>query len=185
MTEGKVLVKEAMNTKPVTINPETTVKNAAVLMREKDIGNCLVVKNKKPIGIITESDIIKKVVALDLKASEIPVEKVMTTPLIISDPYIEIEEAMKIMSKSKIRRLPIIEKGELTGIITEKDIFRLSPMLLELSREWRNIVTPEEAGYRDQIFSGKCEDCGMLSTNLRNVNGLLLCEDCRENRGIR
>lgn len=177
MSKGSVLVKEAMKSNPVTVKPKTSVKEAAELMRKKGIGNCIVV-DKKPIGIITESDILKKVVAEDKKASEVLVEEIMVTPIIVIDPYVNIEEAMKTMSKCNIRRLPVVEDGNLIGIITIKDILRLSPMLLEIAREWYEIVGRDESHLKKQIFSGKCEDCGTLSTNLRNVDGRLLCEDC-------
>ena len=177
MSKGNVLVKEAMKVNPVTVNPKTSVKEAAELMKNKGIGNCIVV-DEKPVGIITESDILKKVVAEDRKASEVLVEEVMVTPIIVIDPYVDIEEAMKTMSKCNIRRLPVVENGELIGIITQKDILRLSPMLLEISREWGDIVGKDEAYLKKQIFSGKCEDCGILSANLKNIDGRLLCEDC-------
>jgi CBS domain-containing protein len=174
-----ILVKEAMKINPVTVKPKTTIKEAAELMKKKGIGNCIVV-DEKPIGIVTESDILKRVVAEDKKASEVLVEEIMKTPLIVVDPYVDIEEAMKIMSKCNIRRLPVIENGKLIGIITQKDILRLSPMLLEISREWSGIVGRDEDYFKKQIFSGKCEDCGTFSTNLKNIDDLLLCEDCAD-----
>lgn len=177
MNKGRFLVREAMNAKPVTIGLNNSVTEAAELMKENNIGSCIVV-DKKPIGIITESDIIKKVIAENLNPAETTVGEIMTTPLMIIDPYIDIEEAMKVMSKSNMRRLPVIEKGKLIGIITQKDILRLSPVLLELSREWSEIEGRDESHYRSQTFSGKCEDCGTLSTNLKNVDGRLLCDDC-------
>ena len=166
-----------MKSNPVTIEPKTTVKDAAKIMKKNRIGNCIII-DEKPIGIITESDILKKVVAEDLRASEITVEKIMTTPLVVIDAYVDIKEAMKIMSKCNIRRLPVVEKKKLIGIITEKDIFRLSPVLMEISREWRNIDESDTSYLESQIFSGKCEDCNTLSINLKNIDGRLLCEDC-------
>ena len=67
MSKGNVLVKEAMKSNPVTVKPKTSVREAAEIMKKRGIGNCIVVDNK-PVGIITESDILKKVVAEDLKA---------------------------------------------------------------------------------------------------------------------
>ena len=166
-----------MRVNPVTVKPDTTVKEAAELMLKKKIGNCIVV-DEKPIGIITESDILKKVVAKDIKASEVNVEKIMKTPLIIIDPYINLEEAMKTMSRCDIRRLPIVENGQLIGIITVKDIIRLSPMLLEITREWGKIDSGDKIRLQKQTYSGKCEDCGTLSTNLKVVDGRLICDDC-------
>ncbi|MBN2603767.1 MAG: CBS domain-containing protein [Candidatus Thermoplasmatota archaeon] len=177
MSRGSFLVREAMKMNPVTVGPEATVMHAAQRMKEKKIGNCIVV-DKKPIGIITESDILKKVVALDLKASEVKVKDIMTSPIIITDPNIYLEEAIKMMGKCNIRRLPVVENGQLIGILTQRDVSRMSPVMHEISREWYNISRKDEAFLRSQVFSGKCEDCGALSTNLRTIEGRLICEDC-------
>lgn len=175
---GKVLVKEVMRAKVITVEPNATVREASQLMRKKKVGSVIVVEDK-PVGILTESDIIEKIVAEDKKASDVLVKEIMTSPIIVIDPYIDLEEAMKTMSACNIRRLPVIENGRLIGIITQKDVLRFSPTLLEISREWSKIES--NVPYRkSQIFSGKCEDCGALSTNLREVDGRLLCEDCAE-----
>ena len=102
----------------------------------------------------------------------------MSTPIIVTEPYITLEEAIKTMGKCNVRRLPVIEDGKLIGIITQKDISLISPILHEISREWYDITVRDERHYKKQIFSGKCEDCGTLSPNLKNVEGRLLCEDC-------
>jgi len=175
----KVIVKEAMKVNPITVKPDITVKEAAKIMKNKRIGNCIVA-DKKPVGIVTESDIIKKVVAEGLDAGKVLVKDIMTTPIIVIDPYVDIEEAMRTMSKCNIRRLPVVEKGKLVGIITQKDVLRLSPMLLELSREWSSIEGGDEVYRKKQVFSGKCEDCGMLSTHLKSIDGRSLCEDCAD-----
>jgi CBS domain-containing protein len=176
----EVIVKEAMKSNPVKVKPTITVLEAAKLMREKKIGNVIVVEKKQPTGILTESDILKKVVAEGKNANVILVEEVMSTPIIVTDPYISVEEAMKTMGKCNIRRLPVVENGELIGIITHKDITRISPILNEIAREWYNISKKDESHLRAQIFSGKCEDCGSLSTNLKNIDGRLLCENCMD-----
>ena len=174
----EVIVKEAMKTNIVMVEPTTTVLEAAKLMKKNKIGNVIVVEKKQPVGILTESDILKKVVAEGKNSSEILVEEVMSTPVIVADPYISLDEVMKTMGKCNIRRLPVIENGELIGVITQRDISRISPVLHEISREWYDITVRDESHLKRQIFSGKCEDCGALSTTLRSVDGRLLCEDC-------
>ena len=174
----EVIVKEAMKTNLVMVEPTTTVLEAAKRMKKNKIGNVLVVEKKQPVGILTESDILKKVVAEGKNASEVLVEEVMSTPVVVADPYISLEEAMKTMGKCNIRRLPVIENGELIGVITQKDISRISPVLHDISREWYDISVRDESYLKRQIFSGKCEDCNALSTTLRRVDGRLLCEDC-------
>ena len=174
----EVIVKEAMKTNLAKVEPSTKVLDAAKLMKKRKIGNVIVVEKKQPIGILTESDILKKVVAEGKNAKDILVKDVMSTPLIVIDPYVSLEEAMKTMGKCNVRRLPVTEKDELIGIITQKDISRMSPVLHEISREWYDITVRDESHYKKQIFSGKCEDCGILSTNLKNIDGRLLCDDC-------
>lgn len=179
MSKGNIIVREAMKVNPLTVKPKTSVEEAAIKMRDYGIGNCIVV-DKKPIGIITESDIIKKVVANNLLGSKVTVEEIMSSPIIVIDPYSPLEEAMKTMGKCNIRRLPVVEKGKLIGIITHKDISRISPILHEISREWYDISKVDKSYMEGRIFSGKCEDCGTLSTKLRNIDGRLLCEDCKD-----
>ena len=174
----EVIVKEAMKTNLAIVEPNTTVLEAAKLMKKRKIGNVIVVEKKQPIGILTESDILKKVVAEGKNAKDVTVKTVMSTPIIVTEAYITLEEAINTMGKCSIRRLPVIEDGKLIGIITQKDISLISPILHEISREWYDITVRDETHYKKQIFSGKCEDCGTLSANLKNVDGRLLCDDC-------
>jgi CBS domain-containing protein len=175
---GEVIVKEAMKTNIAIVKLDISVLEAAKLMKKRKIGNVIVVEKNQPIGILTESDILKKVVAEGYNAKDIKVKDVMSTPLIVINPYVTLDEAMNTMLKCNIRRLPVCEKDELIGIITQKDISRLSPVLHEISREWYDIRVRDESHYKKQIFSGKCEDCGILTSNLKNVDERLLCEDC-------
>ena len=173
-----IIVKEAMKTNIAKVIPNTTVLEAAKIMKKRNIGNVIVVEKKQPVGILTESDILKKVVADGKQAKDIIVKNVMSTPIIVIEPYVSLEEAMKTMGKCNVRRLPVIENDELIGIITQKDISIISPILHEISREWYDIAVRDESYLKKQVFSGKCEDCGKLSANLKNANGRLLCDDC-------
>jgi CBS domain-containing protein len=174
----EVIVKEAMKTNLAIVKPIDTVLDAAKLMKKRKIGNVIVVENNQPTGILTESDILKKVVAEGKNAKDIIIKDVMSTPIIVTEPYVTLEEALKTMGKCGVRRLPVIEDNKLIGIITQKDISIISPILHEISREWYEITVRDESHYKKQIFSGKCEDCGVLSANLKNVDGRLLCDDC-------
>ena len=174
----EIIVKEAMSTNLAIIDLNLTVLDAAKLMKKRKIGNVLVVKKNLPIGILTESDIIKKVVAEGKDPENVKIKDVMTTPVLIIDSFVTLEKAMKTMGKCNVRRLPVVENNELIGIITQKDISRISPVLHDISREWHDITVRDETYYKKQIFSGKCEDCGILSTNLKNIEGKLLCDEC-------
>jgi CBS domain-containing protein len=174
----QVLVKEVMKANPMIVQPFTTVLEAACMMKDKKIGNVIVTEQHHPIGILTESDIIMKVVCEGKNASDVSVEEVMSTPIVVTEPYISLQEALKIMGKCNIQQLPIVENNQLVGIITQHDISQMSPALNEIAHEWSNIEEKDEVYLRTQTFSGKCEDCDALSTSLKNVDGRLLCEDC-------
>lgn len=174
----EIIVKEAMKANPAFVESKISVLEAAKIMKKRKIGNVIVVEKKHPVGILTESDILKKVVAEGKNAKDVRVGSVMSTPIIVIDPYVSLEESMKTMGKCNVRRLPVIENNKLIGIITQKDISRISPILHEISREWYDIAVRDESYYKKQVFSGKCEDCGTLSANLKNVQGRLLCDDC-------
>lgn len=174
----QVFVKEVMKANPVVVQPFTTVFESACLMKEKKIGNVIVAEQGHPIGIITESDIIKKVVCEGKNASDVSVEDVMSTPVLIIETFQSLQEALKIMGRCNISQLPVIENNHLVGIITQHDISRLSPALTEIDHEWSTIDEKDEGYLQGQTFSGKCEDCDTLCTNLKIVDGRLLCEEC-------
>jgi len=174
----EVIIREIMKTNLIMVKPSTNILEAAKLMKKNKIGNVIVVENNQPIGIITVNDIIRKVVAEGKNSNTTLVEDAMSTPIVVADPFINLEKAMKIMGKFDISRLPVVENGKLIGIITQKDILRVSPILHEISQAWHDITMKDESYYKLQIFSGKCEDCNVLSTNLRRVDGRILCEDC-------
>jgi len=173
-----VLVKEVMKTNLMIVQPFMTVLEAARIMKANKIGGVIIAEINHPIGILTESDIIKKVVCEGKNAQDVIVEEVMSSPIVVTEPYISLQEALKIMGKCNIRRLPVIENNTLVGIITQRDISCLSPVLTEIAHEWSSIGTKDEEYLQSQTFSGKCEDCTTLSTNLKSVDGRLLCEDC-------
>lgn len=110
-------VKEVMG-KPFVIAPETTVKEAAQIMAEKDITTLFVVEGQKVIGIITDMDIIKRCVLLNKKASQVKAKDIMTSKLITVEADDNIEYAVNVMLENKIRRLPVVSKGRFVGIIT-------------------------------------------------------------------
>jgi len=174
----QVLVKEVMKANPVIVQPFTTVLEAARLMKEKKVDNVIVTEQGHPLGILTERDIVNKVVCEEKIASDLSAEDVMTSPIIVIDPYCSLQEASKIMGRRNIQQLPVIENNQLIGIITHHDISQVSPALSELDREWSTIDDRDEENALGHTFSGKCEDCDGLSTNLKLVEGRLLCEEC-------
>src|SRR5437016_13238766 len=113
---ARVPVVEIMTQSPVTIQAGATAKDAAGLMRTKDIGSLVVVETGKPMGIVTERDIVTKVAASDKQPSRVLVRDIMTSPVVVVHPHDEVAEAAKLMSQCKIRRLPVVQEGKLVGI---------------------------------------------------------------------
>jgi len=113
-------VKDFMTTNVITINANETVLYAAKLMHQQDVGDLVVMEDKMPKGIITERDLVRRVMAqrkpLDIKVSEI-----MSTPLITIEENASIRDAARKMVKYKIRRLPVTKENMLVGIIATSD----------------------------------------------------------------
>ncbi len=118
-----------------TINPESTLYEAARIMGEKHIGSLIVIKYETPVGIITERDLLREVadkgIALEkdwlaggTTIKEEKVEKTMTFPLITISLKSSIKEAAQMMIEKKIRRLAVRESGKVVGIITATDLIR-------------------------------------------------------------
>lgn len=178
--ETNVTVRDAMTSSVVTVKPENSVADAAFIMSENEVG-CLIVKsNGEPEGIITESDIINKVVSKDIKASEITVDEVMTKNLIKIDPGRELNEAARFMSKMNIRRLAVVKEGSLTGILTAKDIMAVSPELTEILVENARMENQMDYKGEENPVPGVCEACGNFMDYLDEIDGKFVCEECKE-----
>ncbi|AGK62132.1 hypothetical protein Asulf_02179 [Archaeoglobus sulfaticallidus PM70-1] len=172
-------VKEIMTREVCTASLEDSLLNASRKMLECGVGSIVVLDNGNPVGIVTEKDILEKVVSRNKTPSEVLLKDIMTTPLIVINPMTSLREAAQIMLKKGIRRLPIVNENRLVGIITDNDILSVSLDLIE-SNEIKNYkMLLRESEYEDVRF-GKCEKCGKFYDNLVEYNGLKLCEDCAE-----
>lgn len=176
-TDLSVPVMEVMSRNPASVEPQETIDLVSKLMKDKGIGSLIVVKKGKPVGIVTEKDIVAKVVAKDAKPSEVKVKEIMSSPVKTIHPHDSIEDAAKLMAESSIRRLVVSEKKKLVGIITENDILKIWPDLIELTREVSRI-SPEELSVSGA--QGYCELCRVFTYDLQELQGQLLCRDCRE-----
>lgn len=124
-------VKDIMNTDVKTITPDSTVQKAAKKMDEFGIGSLIVVKDGKLTGIVTERDILEKVVAKAKLSSQVMVKDIMTKEVIMVRPDMEVEDASEIMMEKRIKKLPVIKDDSLIGIITATDIVTAQPMLMQ------------------------------------------------------
>jgi CBS domain-containing protein len=117
-------VEDVMVKTVITLNIEATVKEAVTTMNERDIGCLVIVQNETPIGIITEKDMLKRVL-LDAKNPEATkVSQIMTSPIIHGEPKMSVQDAVRLMVEKKIKKLPIFEQDRLVGLITLTDLLR-------------------------------------------------------------
>lgn len=116
------LVKRYMSKDVPTIGAQAMVAEAAKAMMESKQGFLLVLKEGRPVGIITEHDLAYKVVAVLKDPTEVVVEAIMSTPLITVDPDEDFLMASEIMQKNNIRRLPVVKDGIIYGMVTARDI---------------------------------------------------------------
>ncbi|HWQ68009.1 MAG TPA: CBS domain-containing protein [Methanospirillum sp.] len=174
--ETRVPVRDIMKRNPKTIDYRATVADAARKMCNKDTsGSCIVLKENSAVGIVTEQDINCKVVAKDIKPSEAYVHEIMTSPLITLGIDQTVEEAAHLMIKNRVRRLPVInEKGVVIGIVSVRDIVAVSTEINELMGELVEINRAED------VESGMCSRCGMMSEILHNIDGSLICPSCSD-----
>jgi len=179
---SRMLVRDVMSSPVITVNEDASVNEVAQLMDRHNIG-CIIVStgNDKPIGIITERDLAGRVVAKDIQPSKIMAKEIMSAPLLTIESDKTISEAAKRMRLLNVRRLAVMHKGNLAGIISSKDILAVTPELIEIIQEKTRI---ENQNMTEEIkeappSAGYCDNCGIWSDDLREVEGSFLCEECR------
>ena len=174
----EVKVEDVMSSPVMTIKDTDTVLAATKLMKKNEIGCVVVVdKNGKPVGLMTERDVVRRVAALDLLPSKVQAGKSMTKPPATIDAASDVAEAAKRMRELKIRRLVVLQAGELKGIITSNDIVDITPALIDVMAE-KSQIAPVQKTKEAAPLSGYCDRCGSWSDELKSHDGQFLCDDC-------
>jgi len=173
----RILAKDLMTKDPVTISQEASVKRAVEVMLRRNVGSLLVVEKDEIVGIITEKDIISKVVRYAKDPRKVKVKNIMTKKLITIHPTADIYEIAKVMSEKNVRRLPVCEGNKLLGLVTEKDILKFAPSVIYILSE-RIKIRKRKRKRSSSGQLGICEICGNYSDNLREYKGMLICEYC-------
>lgn len=132
---GIVLVRDVMSKEPKIVRPDTSVKEIVATMSKFEIGSVIVVQGDRPIGIITERDIISKLVEASLDPEVMTARQMMTAPLVTISQNANIEEAAKLMAKKRAKRLPVMDNDRLVGILTFTDIVFKVPTMLAILEE--------------------------------------------------
>ena len=126
-----------------TIGAQETVSEAAEKLRDRGVGSLVVVEDKKPVGILTDRDLTCRVVAAGRDSRATKVADVMSSPLETIDSDVSLEEVVKLMARSGVRRVPVVHKDRLEGLVSLDDV------LVELSDELDDLASGARRGFRD------------------------------------
>jgi len=118
-------VQELMTSNPCSIDWDKSVAYAAKMMRDENVGLAPIVEGNRLIGTVTDRDIAIRVVAEGKDPESTKVTEVASTDLVTVDPQQDLDEALRLMSKHQVRRLPVIEEdGRLVGVVAQADVAR-------------------------------------------------------------
>lgn len=115
-------VEELMIKVVYTVPPDTLVEEAVRTMNAREIGCLVITQEQHPIGIVTERDLLKRVLEEKKMPQAIKVSEIMSRPLVYGNPQMELEDAARLMFRNKVKKLPIMHNGELVGLITLTDL---------------------------------------------------------------
>ena len=127
-----MIVKDLMSANVVSIDSEASVKDAASKMAQQEIGSLVVTEQGKPVGIVTERDLLSRVLALGRSAEATRIKMIMSKPLICGRPDMVAAEAARFMVSRNIKKLPVTQDGRLVGILTLTDLCAAQPDMYEL-----------------------------------------------------
>jgi len=128
-------VEDVMVKEVITIDENATVKEAAEIMNKFEIGCLIAIKKGKAMGIITERDLLKRVVAEAKDSTKTKVQNVMSSPLVVVEPSMDLEEAVRLMFQMKIKKLPVVDGRRLVGLVSLTDIARFQPQMIKILKQ--------------------------------------------------
>lgn len=141
---GIVVVRDIMSKAIKVVRPDTLVREVVATMNKFNIGSIVVVKGDRPVGIITERDVLRRIVEPCLAPETLRAREVMTSPVVSIDANVSINEAANTMTKKRIKRLLVVEREKLVGILTFTDIVTQVPKMLSILEE---LVRPHHRSY--------------------------------------
>ncbi len=177
----EALIKNIMKTDLIYVSPETNIKDIARILKSQHIGSVLVKDDHedKVLGIITDTDIINGYV-VDKKGEK--AKNIMTKNLITISEKKTIEDAARLMIEKHIERVLVKKNGRIVGMVSTMDILQVEPELYKNLLEALKMKSGPI--YKDETMFGQCERCGNYSDDLKEVNGMWLCKECREELGV-
>jgi CBS domain-containing protein len=114
-------IRDVMTPNPRSVSPDDSIQSAARIMRDEDTGVVPVVENGRPIGLVTDRDIVVRAIADDGQVNR-PVREIISGQVITARPDMSTREAAELMSEHQVRRLPVVEGEQLVGIVSIGDL---------------------------------------------------------------
>ena len=130
-----ILVKDIMSKEVRVVRPDTSAQEIVATLNKFNIGSVIVVQKDKPVGIITISDILVRIVEQNLAPKVLTASQIMTSPFTSINVEATVEEAAKLMAKKRVKTLPVMDKEKLVGVVSFTDIAFKVPTLLSLLEE--------------------------------------------------
>jgi CBS domain-containing protein len=132
---GIVLVRDVMSKDVKVVRLDSSVKEVVATMNKFDIGSIVVVQGGRPVGIITERDILRRTVEPCLAPETLTERQVMSSPVLTINETASVDEAAKLMARKRVKKLPVMDKQKLVGIVTLTDIVIKVPTMLSILEE--------------------------------------------------
>lgn len=190
--ETDLSVSDVMSRRLITADTSETADSLARIMAEDGVGCIIIVKENHPIGIVTERDLVVKLISKNIQPSEVKAQDIMSTPLITINPDKSVELALREMARRRIRRLPVVQGNKLIGLVSDTDLLSVSSELSEILRDVIRQNNPEgdmgqtvpewerEERNPSVFIQGICEVCQSFQESLENIDGTYVCNRCRE-----
>jgi CBS domain-containing protein len=132
---GIILVRDIMAKNVKTVRTDDSAHDAVVKMNKFDVGSVIVTNNNRAVGIITSKNILSRIVESRLDASTVRAKDIMSSPLITIEPDAPIEDAAKLMAQKRIKKVAVMDKDKIIGIVSTSDIVKANPTQLGILRE--------------------------------------------------
>jgi CBS domain-containing protein len=173
----RVLVRDIMNSPVISASTEASIKDIAIKMKEEKIGSIVIMDKEKTLGIVTDWDIVSNAVVKDIKPSLLKASDIMQQLHTIEGEE-GVTEAARILRKHNIKRLGVVYKNRLVGIISVSDVIAVTPDLVDVISEKSALIRGETGRSKGNV-SGYCDECGEWSDLLQYEEGTFTCEECR------
>jgi CBS domain-containing protein len=173
----RVLVRDIMNSPVISASTEASIKDIAIKMKEEKVGSIVIMDKEKTLGIVTDWDIVSNAVVKDVKPSMLKSSDIMQQLHTIEGEE-GVTEAARILRKHNIKRLGVVYKNRLVGIISASDVIAVTPDLVDVISE-KSALIRGETGRSMSNVSGYCDECGEWSDLLQYEEGTFTCEECR------